>query len=75
MPEIIDDPQPQIRQRTHGQRDLVAGEPPHQHLILQGAIAVIDAGDAEHVEGFPDVAGGPSSPAWAERRNPHHARG
>ena len=76
VPEIIDDPQPQIGQRTHGQRDLVAGQPPHQCLILQRTIAVIDAGDAEHVERFPDVARralprrhGPTE------RSPHPARG
>ena len=54
--QIIDHAQPQVGQRAHGQRDLLVREPAHQHLVLERAVAVIDAPDAEQVERFPDVA-------------------
>ncbi len=56
MGEIIDHAQPQIGERAHGQRHLLVREPAHQDLILERAVAVIDAPDAEQVERFPDVA-------------------
>ena len=60
--ETINDPQPQIGQRTDRKRHAFAGKPPRQDVVVERAIAVVDAPDAQYVKGFPDIARRPLFP-------------
>src|SRR5262245_9965381 len=54
--ELVDDAQPQVGEWTNGQRHLLTCESADQRLILERAVAVVDAPDTEQVERLPDVA-------------------
>src|SRR5262249_1596166 len=52
---ISEDLQLHIRERTHGERDLLANQSLDQGLVFSAAHAVVDARDAEEVESLRDV--------------------
>ena len=71
--EIIDHPQAQIGERTHGERNAVTREAPHQSVVLHRANAVVDPRDSKQIERFPDVARRPLLAGMGRQKEPRVA--
>jgi hypothetical protein len=48
--EVVDHPQAQVRQRTKGERNPLAGEALDEGGVVESVIAVVDAGHVEQIE-------------------------
>ena len=56
---VADDAKLEIGKRAHGQAHRVVGEPRDEGFVLEAAIAVIDAIDAQQIERLADIFGRP----------------
>ena len=72
--ERIDDPQPHVRQRAHGQGNTLGCQPIHEAIVLDAAHAMVDALDVENVERLPDVLGRALLPRVRDGPQPLRAR-
>ncbi len=72
--ERVDDPQPDVRQRAHGQRDTLGCQPGHEAIVLDAAHPMVDAFDVENVERLPDVVGRAFLPRVRDSAQPLRTR-